>query len=312
MVTRMACAHETGKESYYADGVRLHRCAACGLVFTDDHGKDIDTSRRYDDFYKNEIGTRFGYGIEYPIRAFRFFRALKIKTLFPRARTVLDIGSGRGWMLYYLKKYFGYTRAAGTQIAKNAVEFSRQRLGLEIYDDDLLRLPLEEESFDLVTMWHVLEHVTRPEAYIARIRELLTAGGRLIVEVPNYASWTRSLTGRYWLGLDLDHHVTFFTPASLANLLERSGFTVRTVRTFSLEYSTFLSAQSIISRLTGSDQFFFRSLLTGHRSALVVAHGLLFALIAPFCLIINLLLYYSRKGEVLLILAEKSRNLRAS
>lgn len=208
-------------------------------------------------------------------------------------------------MLYYLKKYYHYRRSAGTQISKNAVEFSRNKLGLEIYDQDLLALPLEDKSFEVVTMWHVLEHVTKPEEYIEKIKALLTDGGRLIIEVPNFNSWTRAFTQQYWLGLDLEYHITFFTAASLACLLRKCGLEVKSVHTFSLEYSTFLSAQSIISRITQTDQLFFRSLQAGAYSPWLFLHGLLFIIIAPLCFIINVLLYFSKRGEVLLMIAKK-------
>ncbi len=302
----MMCVHAANKEVRRYNKVPLYQCPDCGLIFTGNHGKAFDAKTLYEGFYKNEIGTRFGFGIEYLVRLFRFFRALKIFTLFPRAKTILDIGSGRGWMLYYLKKYFHYTRAAGTQISRNAVQFSRNKLGLEIYDKDLLELDIENGSFDLITMWHVLEHVSKPEEYIAKIKQVLKKNGRLIIEVPNYNSWTRSFTQQYWLGLDLGYHVTFFTAESLERILIKYGFKIKGRHTFSLEYSTFISAQSIVSRITRSDQLFFRYLQAGFHGPQVLAHALLFVVISPICFIINVLLYFSKRGEILLISAEKT------
>ena len=124
----------------------------------------------YDDYYKNELPGRFNSPVEYFVRLLRFYRAFKIFTIFPRARTILDIGSGRGFTLHFLRKFYGYGRTAGTQISRPALEFSRDVLGLEIYGEDFLDLTWDQQQFDVVTMWHVLEHVIDPERYVADCR----------------------------------------------------------------------------------------------------------------------------------------------
>jgi SAM-dependent methyltransferase len=283
---------------------RLLRCGRCGLVFSDLYQEGFEPQALYQDFYKNEIPVRFASGLEPILKLFRLYRALKVATTAVGARTILDIGCGTGYLLYFLKKFFGYRRTAGTQLSEKACLFARNRLGLEVYFNDLLELPLEDGSFELITIFHVLEHVVNPEAYLSRSRRLLRKGGRLFIEVPNFQSWSRALSGRYWLGLDLDHHLHFFTPGTLTALLGKLGFSVRRVHTFSLEYSTFISVQSLVSLLTGTDGLIFESLQSGRFDARLIFHGLLFLLLAPFCLLVNLALYFTRRGEVLFIAAQ--------
>ncbi len=295
--------HATPFDSF--DGKRLLRCESCDLIFLETSRTEDEDRALYEDYYHNEIAGRFLFGVESVIRLFRLFRAFKIVSVCRRAKRILDVGSGRGFTLYYLRKFFGFTRTVGTQISRPAYEFSRNLLGLEIYDRDLLELDFEDESFDVVIMWHVLEHLREPESYVHRISKLLCKGGAFIVEVPNLNSWTRRMTGKYWLGLDLEHHRWFFTPESLTRLLERCGLTVEKVHTFSLEYSTFISAQSLISKATKSDHVFFRFLQNGGLTWRVFFRMALFLIIAPFCLIANLLLYFSKRGEVILIVARR-------
>ncbi|MDO8804362.1 MAG: class I SAM-dependent methyltransferase [Elusimicrobiota bacterium] len=299
------CDHQNHKEAYRFGAAGLLRCEACGLVFVDMPRETPSPDLVYEKYYRNETAARFNFGIEYVIRLFRFFRAFKMFTVCPGARTIMDIGSGRGFMLYYLKKYYGYTRAAGIQISRNAVEFSRNRLGLEIYDKDLLELPLDNARFEVITMWHVLEHLTGPDKYIEKISGLLGERGKLIIEVPNFNSWTRVFTRGRWLSLDLKHHLTFFTPESLTLMLERHGFAVETVHTFSLEYSVFTSLQSIVSWLTNSDHDFFTWLQGGDFTPRIIFHSLLFVALSPLCFLINALLYFSKYGEVIFIVAGK-------
>ena len=289
----------------FAD-VQLYECVDCLVVFRRQTDADRNPELLYADFYKNELPSRFRSAVEYVVRLLRLYRALKIFTISPRAKSILDIGSGRGFTLYYLRKFFRYRRTAGTQISRPALEFSRDILHLEIYGEDLLARSWENDSFDIVTLWHVLEHVMNPEQYIAKIHDLLKTDGRLIIEVPNFSSWTRRLTGKYWMGLDLKYHLFFFSPESLIKMLERHHFRVTLVHTFSLEYSTFLSSQSIISRFTGTNQLLF-SWLQGRKLSLwkIIAQMVLTMIIAPVCLFINLCLFLTKKGEVLCVVAKK-------
>lgn len=127
---------------------------------------------------------------------------------------------------------------------------------MKIYEKDLLEINFGNNKFDIISIWHVLEHVQKPEEYIKKIYSLLKNNGKLLIEVPNFNAWTRKLTGKYWLGLDLEYHLYFFTPESLSTLLKKYGFKIDFVRTFSLEYSTFTSVQSLISWITKTDHFF--------------------------------------------------------
>lgn len=129
--------------------------------------------------------------------------------------------------------------------------------------------------------------------------------GKLLIEVPNFNSWTRNLTKQYWLSLDLDYHLTFFTPETLSSLLIKYRFRIKTSHTFSLEYSVFTSVQSLVSLLTRSNQVFFQNIQMPEFNLKLIPHAFLFLLLTPLCFLINVILYFSYKGEVLLIVAQK-------
>jgi SAM-dependent methyltransferase len=313
----MICRHERRTRLAELPDLTLWSCRDCGFIFSDRWIGGFDPKKLYESFYdRNEIVGRFHSPVEAGVRLFRLFRAFKIRTIKPAARSILDVGSGRGFTLYYLQRFFGYRRAAGTQISRGAYEFSRDALGLEMYHDDLPACGLKGGSFEVVTLWHVLEHVLDPERYIEEIKRLLAPGGRLIVEVPNFRSWTRAYTGMSWLGLDPDYHVHFFTPEALTAALEKHGYRTRLVHTFSLEYSAFISTQSLLSKWTKTPHLVFRALQTGgggadkkgdRRSSRVRGGWTwpLFVGLFPLCLIANLLLFGTRRGEVLLVVADR-------
>ncbi|MFC1711949.1 class I SAM-dependent methyltransferase, partial [Patescibacteria group bacterium] len=275
------------------------------LIFLKNLSKNISAKKLYKSYYNNEIMGRFKLGVELIVKLFRFFRAFKIFTISSNAKSILDIGSGRGFMLYFLKKYYKYQVAIGTQLNKKAINFSRSKLGLQIYNADLLKIPLQKSYFDVVTIWHVLEHIRKPELYLRKIHQLLKSGGKLIIEVPNFNSWTRSLTGKYWMGLDLKYHVNFFVADSLIKILKKNHFKINNIHTFSLEYSTFLSVQSLVSFLTKTNHLFFSWLQNKTKKTNLIFHVFLFIILAPPCFVINFMLQKSKKGEVLLIVASK-------
>ncbi|PIP26598.1 MAG: hypothetical protein CO140_02425 [Candidatus Moranbacteria bacterium CG_4_9_14_3_um_filter_40_7] len=298
------CQHEEYEIISAMPEAKIIRCRECRLVLAlKENGAKPDEI--YQNFYAQENASRFNFWMEFIIKTFRFWRAVKIAWLKPKAKSILDIGSGRGWMLYFLQKYFKFKTAAGTQISQAAYEFSREKLKLEIYNQDLLSIDWNK-NFDLITLWHVLEHVKSPEAYLHKIQELLKKDGLLVIEVPNYNSWTSVLTKKYWLALDLKHHLTFFTPATLTQLLQKYNFKVKSIGTFSLEYSAFTSTQSLVNLITRMDNYFFEWLQKGGFNLKIMAHLVLFSILFPICLIINLILYFSCKGEVINIVAQKN------
>ena len=85
---------------------------------------------------------------------------------------------------------------------------------------------LPDNAFDLVILWHALEHLPDPSGALCAIRGLLRDGGRLVVAVPNLASWQARLLKARWFHLDVPRHLWHFTPETLEHLLRVTGFQV--------------------------------------------------------------------------------------
>ena len=303
----MICQNENLETILETKGYKLCKCLSCKIIFAHKNKqKNLDSEKVYENYYKKETASRFGTIVEQVVKVFRFMCAYKVSNLNPRAKSILDIGSGRGWMLYFMRKYFKYNRTVGTQIALNAYIFSKKKLKLEIYNKDLLELSFKDK-FDIISILHVLEHVKNVELYVEKIHELLNTKGLLFIEVPNYNAWVRRLTQKHWLALDLKHHLIFFTPSSLIALLKKYNLETKKIRTFSLEYSTFTSTQSFVNLITDSDSYFFEWLQDQNRNfnLKIIWHTFLFAVLFLPCFLINLCLYFSKSGEVITIVAQK-------
>jgi SAM-dependent methyltransferase len=94
--------------------------------------------------------------------------------------------------------------------------------------------PFPAASFAGLTMFHVLEHLYDPRAYLNAARNLLAPDGRLVVQVPNLASWQFRLLGRSWNGVDVPRHLFDFRDRDVEKLMEQCGFEVLRRKYFSL------------------------------------------------------------------------------
>lgn len=301
----MKCQHQQINKIADFGENQLYLCTACQIVIAKFTQNNPSAEQKYQEYYAENTSSRFGFGLETIIKLFRWNRAYYLHKIHPQAKSALDIGCGRGLILYYLKKYFAFTTVLGTQISKPAAEFARNKLKLTIYEQDLLTIDFAEQKFDIISLLHVLEHVDQPEAYLEKIYQLLNPGGILMLEVPNFQAWTKNFTSQYWLSLDPPYHLYFFTPDTLTRLLKKYNFTIKHINTFSFEYSIFTSATSLVSKLTKTNNLVYKFLQTKKLSWQLIPLLFLFILILPISLIINLLLYKSRKGEVIRIIASK-------
>jgi len=139
----------------------------------------------------------------------------------PRGSRILDLGAGDGRLAAALAQRGHSVTAVEPVRDVGAAAGDPNVTVLRSHIEDL---DLPEGSFDVAILWHVLEHLSTPVETLARIRSWIADGGRLVVAVPNLASWQERLGGRRWFHLDPARHVIHLTPAGLEALLERAGF----------------------------------------------------------------------------------------
>jgi SAM-dependent methyltransferase len=143
------------------------------------------------------------------------------------AGRLLDVGCATGKFLR-LMQAVGW-RVSGIELDAAAAAKARG-VTPDVFEGDPLAAPFAPRSFDVVTSFHVVEHLPEPRAALSRMLEWLAPGGVMIVEVPNVGGVGGRLFGRYWSGLDFPRHLTHFTPATMAAMVERAGGRVVDVR----------------------------------------------------------------------------------
>lgn len=289
------------------------RCAECSLIFLSPPPDRQVLARHYGPEYYGQDNVRFGG----PLEAFevwcRRLRARDIARLRLPGR-ILDVGCGRGIMLSCLRDV-GW-EATGTEVSDTAADHARERLGLQIYTDDLPELPFAKGHFDVVSMYHTLEHLLEPRRALESAHRLLRPGGLLVVAVPNVESLEAALAGPGWFHLDVPRHIVHFSTRTLRRLLEELGFRVRRIKRFSLEYGPYGMAQSLLNALGFELNLLYDSLKTagartpgaphGPRRVLqLAANAALLPLIFPLAGLLHLLDGLAGRGSCIEIHADR-------
>lgn len=153
---------------------------------------------------------------------------------------VLDLGCGTGDFLAYMAQQ-GY-EATGVEISSQARAVAQAK-GLRV-EPDLNELPVTA-TFDLVTLWHVLEHLPDPRKALNEIHSRLAPGAHVVIAVPNRTSWDAKFYGDVWAAWDVPRHLSHFCREDLTKLLEDTGFVVRQFRNmwYDAPYVSMLSEQ---------------------------------------------------------------------
>jgi 2-polyprenyl-3-methyl-5-hydroxy-6-metoxy-1,4-benzoquinol methylase len=145
----------------------------------------------------------------------------------PQGR-LLDIGCGNGRFLQRMRA-IGWN-VQGVEFNAGAVGVCR-RDGLEVFHGDIEAAAFADNSFDVITARHVIEHVPDPHSFMREIARLLKPGGRLLVRTPNSLALARPWFGTEWYANDVPRHLLLFSPHNLQQLARRHGLRPVQIRT---------------------------------------------------------------------------------
>lgn len=145
---------------------------------------------------------------------------------------LLDVGCGGGLFLHLMRAR-GF-RGVGLDFSAQAAAVAWRRQEVPAVCALLENAPFRPGSLAGITMFHVIEHLYDPRAYLRAARELLAPDGRLVVQVPNAACWQFRLLGRAWNGMDVPRHIFDFRAADLEKLIQSCGFETLRRKHFSL------------------------------------------------------------------------------
>jgi SAM-dependent methyltransferase len=142
----------------------------------------------------------------------------------PKTRgTLLDVGAATGFFVEQAAAV-GWD-AIGVEPSEWAAAYARDELRVDVRTGTLESMQFPDATFDVVTMWEVIEHLPDPRTTLAEVRRIIRPGGRLVLSTPDAGSPAARLSGKRWLGWrKVPEHVYFFDRANLDRLLRQSGF----------------------------------------------------------------------------------------
>jgi len=196
--------------------VRLCRCGACGFVFAAD-AADAGT----EDGYYDSMG---GYQRFVEVKKDEWRALFRDLARLAPGRRLLEVGCARGHALA-LSREMGWV-PCGIEISRDDAARARADFGLSVWSGTLETCPFDDGSFDVITMWSVIEHIARPLPALRACRRLLAPGGLLSVATCNVDSAAAASAGPDWSMFRLPGHVSFFSPPTMRRALAACGFEV--------------------------------------------------------------------------------------
>ncbi len=137
------------------------------------------------------------------------------------SKTLLDIGCGTGDFLDTAQK--DNWNVTGIEPNENARQIANSKTINAVFEIEHLE-QLEEHSFDVITLWHVLEHLPNLEMHITLLKKLLKPNGTLIIAVPNYKSFDAEYYKQFWAAYDVPRHLWHFSKTSIEKLFRKEDF----------------------------------------------------------------------------------------
>lgn len=139
------------------------------------------------------------------------------------SKNLLDIGCGTGDFLETAKK--DNWNITGIEPDENAREIANAKASNKVYETETLK-SLEHHSYDVITLWHVLEHLPNLDNQIIIFRKLLKPNGRLIIAVPNYNSYDANYYKNFWAAFDVPRHLWHFSQKGIKRVFKEKEFTL--------------------------------------------------------------------------------------
>ena len=236
-------------------------CQTCKLLFTNPKPNDS----RLPDYYnsnqyishnnkKNSFHNLI-YGI---IRSITVRQKIKLIRKYCNSGTLLDFGSGTGTFLKEALKYF---EIKGIEPSVKAVQQTPSLVKKQVYEHIDLLFP--NDKFNVVTMWHVLEHLPDPKITINKIKDHLTPKGYIFIALPNPDSWDSKYYGANWAGYDVPRHLYHFNQKAMLNFLKTCGLNIIDIKPMKLDayYVSILT-----ERYLNNPYSYIKGLSIGYRS----------------------------------------------
>jgi 2-polyprenyl-3-methyl-5-hydroxy-6-metoxy-1,4-benzoquinol methylase len=235
------------------------RCIHCDCIYISPYPDNIEIHKYYPlcEYYGSETGRRFNPIMERLIHYFRFLRIKEILR-FKKKGTILDIGCGRGITLNILKT-MGWD-CTGIELSKGLADYIKFNYAINVMTCPVEECNFPDASFDVVNIYHVLEHMEYPAITLKEVRRIIKEDGLLVIALPNTGSFQYGISLNKWFHLDVPRHMVHFSLFTLKKFIQNYGFEIIETGGFSIEYDLYGLLQSILN-ITGCTHNFLYNML---------------------------------------------------
>ena len=212
-------------------GYGIEECPSCRLVQLVPT-PTVETLRALyegDAYFDGEAGTGYSEYEEQEQEYLATFRedVRRIRQFVSHGR-ILEVGCGYGYFLQCALDA-GYD-AYGIDLSPSAIKWAATRHPGRVFCGLLEEVPgIQEQQYDVIFGSHLIEHLTTPGDFLASASRLLKPGGLVVLVTPNIKSVLSRVSGSRWVSYKIPEHVSYYDPGTITTLLNRSGYTVRTV-----------------------------------------------------------------------------------
>jgi len=220
----------------------------------------------YDESYYGEERQKFAGIIEAAIQSLTRLKWNRLQPLVARGERMLDIGCGRGTLVQL-------ARSAGREAYGLERPFPGAPNAPHIMYRELTECRFPNDHFQVVVLWHVLEHLSSPLTTLQEIHRIMQPGGWLSLAVPNFGGAQAKASGPHWFHLDLPRHFWHFELPALERMLKYARFNIGSRSTLSFEYDWFGTIQSWMNRGAANQNRFY-AMLQGKRSGSAVSRAM--------------------------------------
>lgn len=239
-------------------------CQSCGFKFTNPRPTDETIGGYYkSEKYISHSNTSKGLisKLYKAVRTYTLKRKLALVNKNVSRGTILDYGCGTGMFLKVCQD--NKWKAFGMEPDEGARKIASEQ-GLNVFSDkERLQTYITNETFDAITLWHVLEHVTDWEQTLSFFKARLKPNGVLIIAVPNHTSYDAKTYGAFWAAYDVPRHIYHFSPDTIQKALAPFGFVLKEMQP--MKFDSFYVSLLSEKYKTGSMNYV-RAFLTGLKS----------------------------------------------
>ena len=240
----------------------LTKCTNCGFIFTNPRPDKSVIQNYYEseDYISHtDKGNNLTNTLYKTVRYFTLSSKLNILNKLSKRKTLLDYGCGTGDFLKYCQS--NHWNVTGIEINTKALKIAREKVGATIFSD--LKDIDKTEQFDIITLWHVLEHIHDLKKVFKKLKSKLSKSGHLIIALPNHESLDQQIYKEHWAAYDVPRHLYHFNKLTFNTLASKMDMKV--VSVIPMKFDSFY-VSLLSEKYKSGSQSYTKSFINGWKS----------------------------------------------